>query len=268
MKTRSSARIATVGLVGLLACLAGGELRGQDEKEEGWIQLFNGRDLEGWTPKFRGHELGENYLDTFRVEDGVLKVSYDNYEKFDNEFGHLFYDGTFSNYVLRAEYRVVGEQVAGGPEWGLRNNGFLIHGQQPETMRLDQDFPVSIEVQLLGGDGTHPRPTGNLCTPGTHVVMDGKLITTHCTNSKSRTYNGDQWVTVEVEVHGNRLIRHKINGQTVLEYSQPQYDESDPDAQKLMSGGEKLIDRGTISLQAESHPFEFRKIELRPLAAE
>lgn len=266
MRLRSSVRITAVGLAALLACLAGGELQGQEA--DGWIQLFNGRDLEGWTPKFRGHEVGENYLDTFRVEDGVLKVCYDKYEKFDNEFGHLFYDDTFSNYVLRAEYRVVGEQVAGGPEWGLRNNGFMIHGQAPETMRLDQDFPVSIEVQLLGGDGTHPRPTGNVCTPGTHVVIDGKLITTHCTNSSSRTYNGDQWVTVEAEVHGSRLIRHIINGQRVLEYSQPQYDESDPDARKLMAGGEKLIDRGTISLQAESHPFEFRKIELRPLTAE
>ncbi len=240
----------------------------QEAGEGDWIQLFNGHDLEGWTPKFKGHELGENYLDKFRVEDGVLKVCYDKYEKFNDEFGHLFYDQTFSNYVLRAEYRVVGEQVAGGPEWALRNNGFMIHGQAPETMRLDQDFPVSIEVQLLGGDGTHPRPTGNLCTPGTHVVIDGKLITTHCTNSSSPTLDGDQWVTVEVEVQGKRLIRHFINGLPVLEYSQPQYDESDPDARKLMAGGEKMLYRGTISLQAESHPFEFRKIELRPPAAE
>jgi len=241
----------------------------QDVAEGEWVQLFNGRDLEGWTPKFKGYKLGENYLDTFRVEDGVLKVCYDKYEKFDDRFGHLFYRETFSHYVLRAEYRVVGEQVAEGPEWGLRNSGFMIHGQSPETMGLEQNFPVSIEVQLLGGDGTHPRPTGNLCTPGTHVVIDGKLVTTHCTNSTSPTFHGDQWVAVEIEVHGSRLIRHLINGQPVIEYNQPQYDESDPDAKKLLAGGrEKLLDRGTISVQAESHPFEFRKIELRPLAAE
>ena len=240
----------------------------QDVAEGEWVQLFNGRDLEGWTPKLKGHKLGENYLDTFRVEDGVLKVCYDKYEKFDDRFGHLFYRETFSHYVLRAEYRVVGEQVAKGPEWGLRNSGFMIHGQSPETMGLEQNFPVSIEVQLLGGDGTHPRPTANLCTPGTHVVIDGKLVTTHCINSTSPTFHGDQWVAVEVEVHGSRLIRHLINGQPVLEYSQPQLDDSDPDAKKLLAGGEKLIDRGTISVQAESHPFEFWKIELRPLAAE
>lgn len=252
--------------------LIGGAVRAQapEDRDEGeWIQLFNGHNLEGWTPKFKGHELGENYLDTFRVEDGVLKVSYDKYEKFDDKFGHLFYREPFSHYVLRVEYRVVGEQVAAGPDWGVRNNGLMIHGQAPETMELDQDFPVSIEVQLLGGDGTHPRPTANLCTPGTHVVMHGKLVTTHCTNSNSPTFHGDQWVTVEVEVHGNRLVRHLVGGEPVLEYSQPQLDEGDQDAKRLLAGGqEKQLERGTISIQAESHPFEFRKIELRPLAAE
>ena len=91
-------------------------------------------------------------------------------------------------------------------------------------MTKDQDFPVSIEVQFLGGTGTGERPTANLCTPGTHVVMDGQLITRHCTSSKSKTYHGDQWVTVEIEVHGSRLIKHIIDGQTVLEYTAPQLD--------------------------------------------
>ncbi len=266
MGKRGPARIVGLGLATWIVCLAGSDLRGEESNE--WIQLFNGRDLAGWTPKFRGHKLGENYLNTFRVEDGVLKVCYDQYETFDNKFGHLFYRETFSHYVLRVEYRVVGQQVAGGAGWALRNNGLMIHGQAPKSMRRDQDFPVSIEVQLLGGDGEHERTTGNLCTPGTHVVIDGKLEMRHCTNSSSATFHGDQWITAQVEVHGSRLIRHSINGQLVLEYSQPQLDENDPDARKLIVDGQKLLDRGTISLQAESHPFEFRKIELRLLAAE
>ena len=141
----------------------------------------------------------------------------------------------------------------------------MIHGQSPETMGKDQDFPVSIEVQLLGGSGTGKRTTANLCTPGTHVVMDGKLITQHCTDSKSKTYHGDQWVTVEVEVHGNNLIKHIVEGETVLEYSHPQLDENDPDAKKLLSQTGKMLYGGTISLQSESHPVEFRKVELLPL---
>ena len=143
----------------------------------GWITLFNGKALTGWTPKITGYELGENYGNTFRVEDGILKVAYDQYEKFDGKFGHLFYKDKFSHYIIRLEYRFVGKQTPGGPGWAFRNSGIMIHGQSPESMRKDQDFPVSIEVQLLADRDSGKRSTGNLCTPGTHVVMDGKLIT-------------------------------------------------------------------------------------------
>jgi hypothetical protein len=232
-----------------------------------WIQLFNGRDLEGWTPKIRGHAAGENFGDTFRVEDGILKVRYDQYQgPFQERFGHLFYDHPFSHYVLRLEYRFVGEQVSGGPGWAVRNSGIMIHGQTPESMEQDQDFPASIEVQLLGGDGKHSRHTGNLCTPGTHVIMGGKLIKRHCTSSSSPTYHGNRWVSVQVEVHGNGKIRHFVEGQLVLEYEQSQLDESDPSAQRLLKQGQsKRLSGGTLSLQSESHPVEFRKIELRQL---
>jgi hypothetical protein len=232
-----------------------------------WQQLFNGRDLTGWTPKIRGHNAGENFADTFRVEDGVLKVSYDKYDgAFDERFGHLFYEKPFSNYVLRVEYRFVGDQARGGPTWAVRNSGVMLHGQTPESMTKDQDFPVSIEVQFLGGNGRDERTTANLCTPGTNVVMDGKLFTPHCTNSSSKTYHGDQWVTVEIEVQGGRLMRHKIDGRTVLEYSEPQLDDRDASARRLLEAGSpKMLTGGTISLQSESHPVEFRKVELREL---
>ena len=133
-------------------------------------------------------------------------------------------------------------------------------------MRRDQDFPVSIEVQLLGGNGRQERSTANLCTPGTHVVMAGKLHTQHCTDSKSKTYHGDRWVTVEVEVHGAGKIIHRVEGQTVLEYEQPQLDPGDADAKGLIRDGRLLIDGGYISLQSESHPVEFRRVEIRTLS--
>jgi len=230
-----------------------------------WVQLFNGKDLTGWKPKFRGCELGENFNNTFRVEDGVLKVCYDKYDKFGGRFGHLFYEKPFSNYRLRVEYRFTGEQVAGGAGWAWRNNGIMIHGQSPESMGKDQNFPVSIEVQLLGGKEKGKRSTGNLCTPGTHVVMDGKLIKRHVINSKSDTYAGDQWVTCEVIAKGNK-VTHLVNGKEVLTYTDPQLDENDKDAKKLIAAGaKKMLTGGTISLQAESHPCEFRKIEIMEL---
>tara|TARA_R110000868_G_scaffold152537_1_gene377470 strand:+ start:231891 stop:232691 length:801 start_codon:yes stop_codon:yes gene_type:complete len=234
--------------------------------EKKWIPLFNGKDLDDWTVKIRGYDVNENFGNTFRVEDGLLKVGYDQYGEFAEKFGHLFYKTPFSHYVIRVEYRFTGEQSTGGPGWALRNSGIMVHGQTPESMSKDQKFPVSIEVQLLGGKGTGTRTTANLCTPGTHVVMDDKLFKPHCVNSNSKTYHGDQWVTVEVEVRGNKIIKHIIDGKTVLSYTKPQLDPEDGDAKKLIQQGAPLmLEKGTISLQSESHPIEFRKVELLKL---
>lgn len=232
-----------------------------------WVSLFNGKNLDGWTVKIRGQELGKDKANTFRVEDGLLTVGYENYDEFNEQFGHIFYKDSFSNYRLRIEYRFIGKQATGGPGWAFRNSGVMLHCQDPATMRKDQDFPVSIETQMLGGDGQKPRTTANLCTPGTNVVMDDKLVTRHCTSSKSKTYHGDQWVTLEVEVRGSKVIRHLMEGETVLEYYQPQLDERDDDAKKLIAAqnGEKLLSGGFISLQAESHPIQFRKVEIMEL---
>jgi hypothetical protein len=132
-------------------------------------------------------------------------------------------------------------------------------------MRIDQDFPVCVEVQLLGGDGINERSTANVCTPGTNIVMNDVLTTEHCISSESKTYHGDQWVTVEVEVRGSEIIKHYVNGELVLEYEKPQFDERDDDAKKFIKDESKLLEGGYIALQAESHPTEFRKIEILPL---
>jgi len=233
--------------------------------EPGWISLFNGKDLEGWTPKIKGYELGENFGNTFRAQDGVIKVGFDQYQQFDAKFGHLFYKDKFSHYRLKIEYRFVGEQCPGGPGWATRNSGVMLHCQPPETIGKDQEFPVSIEVQFLGGLGRGSRTTANLCTPGTNVFLNGKLHLPHCTSSKSKTFDGDQWVTAEVEVRGDKTIKHFVNGEEVLAYEQPQLDERDATARALIKDGKKLISEGYISLQSESHPIEFRKVELLPL---
>ncbi|MCY4357542.1 MAG: DUF1080 domain-containing protein [Gammaproteobacteria bacterium] len=254
---------------GLLVCclyLFSGFLQAQTLQQEQWIPLFNGMDLDDWTPKFTGHTAGVNYLNTFRVENGILRVSYENWNDFNGEFGHLFYREPYSHYRLRVEYRFVGKQVNNGPDWAFRNNGVMLHSQSPESMTVEQEFPVSIEAQLLGGNGRDTRQTGNVCSPGTHYVMNSQLITVHCTSSSSRTYHGDEWVSMEIEVLGSTSIRHIVNGESVFEYGQIQLDPDDPDAQRLLSNGAPLsVQKGYISLQAESHPTEFRKVELLPL---
>jgi hypothetical protein len=239
----------------------------QSADRKDWIQLFNGKNLNGWVMKITGYPLGENYGNTFRVENGILKVSYDEYPEFANKFGHIFYRTKFSHYIVAAEYRFVGEQAKGGPSWAFRNNGIMLHCQSPETMGKDQDFPISVEAQLLGAGATGERSTLNVCTPGTEVYRNGEMVKSHCLNSTSQSYRGDQWVRVEVEVHGSERVRHIIDGKTVLEYENLQIgggnvSHYDPAVKK---DGAPLAE-GYLALQAESHPTEFRKVELLNLS--
>ncbi|NNF39688.1 MAG: DUF1080 domain-containing protein [Gemmatimonadetes bacterium] len=230
-----------------------------------WRPLFNGRDLTGWTPKIRGHPLGEDPYGTFRVADGSIQVRYDAYERFDERFGHLFFETPFSDYDLRVEYRFVGEQVPDGPGWAVRNSGVMFHAQDPATMGVDQDFPISLEAQFLGGDGTEDRPTANLCTPGTHVDIAGVRSEAHCHTAAAPTIHGDEWVTVELSVRADSVIAHRVDGDTVLVYGRP-----------VVGGGvvagflpEAKVDgaplrEGWIALQSESHPVDFRGVWIRP----
>ena len=231
--------------------------------QEAWVQLFNGKDLTGWIPKIRGYQTHENFGQTFRVEDSLLKVVYSEYDTFRTRYGHLFYKENFSYYKVAVEYRFVGNQCPGGEGWARRNSGIMVHGQSPESMTVDQDFPISIEVQLLGGLGEGERHTANLCTPGTQVHLGDTLFTPHCINSTSKTYDGDQWVRVEALVLGDSLIRHIVEGQTVLEYTKPQIGGGVVHQfDSLVKVDGKLLMEGSISLQSESHPIEFRKVEL------
>lgn len=235
-----------------------------EDSDGEWIRLFNGENMEGWTIKMAKHPLGENYNQTFRVEEGKLVTRYEGYEEFDGEYGHIFYKDPYSHYKLRLEYRVVGEQVKGGQGWALKNSGVMFHAQSPESMGVNQDFPVSLEAQFLGGTGEGERPTGNLCTPGTHVMIGGELVTQHCTSSSSETYHGEEWIRFELVVYGDSIIHHIVNGDTVLTYSQPRIGGDLPAGFPLNEG--TPLNSGYIALQAESHPYEFRNIELLDLS--
>ena len=235
-----------------------------DPDREDWIALFNGRNLDDWTVKISGHDMGINFANTFRVEDSVLSVRYDGYGDFDDQFGHLYYNHAFSYYKIRMEYRFVGNQQPGAPSWALRNSGVMLHSQDPHTVARDQDFPISVEMQFLGGLGNdRARPTGNMCSPGTNIVFEGNVAETHCISSTSETYDGDQWVRAEAIVLGDSLIVHVVNGDTVLQYAKPHigggvvngYDPT------IKRDGAPLVE-GFIALQSEGHPLDFRNVAL------
>ena len=231
---------------------------------EEWLALFNGRDLDGWTVKIRGQPVGENYANTFRVVDGLLTVAYDGYADFDEQFGHIFYAEPFSHYRLRIEYRFVGEQAPNAPDWAIRNSGVMLHSQAPETMGLEQDFPISLEFQFLGGAGNgQKRPTGNVCSPGTRIVYRAEPDATHCISSRAPTLDGDQWVIAEALVLGDERIVHYVNGEAVIDYGGTTFGGGAVSGHRpeMKPDGERL-DGGYIALQGESHPIQFRRVEL------
>jgi hypothetical protein len=250
----------------LLTGLAGCTAHKSPEQEE-WIPLFNGKDLTGWTTKIHHHDVGVNFGNTFRVEDDMIKVRYDQYGDFNDQFGHLYYDQPFSHFHLVVEYRFAGSLQPGAPDYTLLNSGVMFHSQDPRSMPKEQNWPISVEMQFLAGLGDgNPRPTGNMCSPGTEIVYEGKQYENHCLNSNSKTYAANEWVKAELIVLGDSLITHLINGDTVLQYSKPTmgggvvngYDST------LWQPGKPLTS-GFIALQSEGQPIDFRKVVLRVL---
>ncbi len=237
--------------------------------EEGkWVKLFNGKDLAGWTPKITGHPLGENTHNTFRVEDGVLKVSYDGYDKFGKQYGHLYTNIAYSKYIFRCEYRFEGKMMADAPNYVNLNSGVMIHSQSPQSLRFDQEFPSSIEFQFLADEGKGERATGNMCSPGTHIEMGGKVITQHIVKSTAPTFKPDEWVKIEIEVRGNDEVIHRVNGVEVLRYQKPQLDPANhisPATDLLDAGAPLQLSYGHIALQAEGQGVWFKNIELKSL---
>ena len=260
--------ISVAGLLLLLFTQCSAKKSVVSNTKDGWQQMFNGEDIKDWTTKIHHYEVGDNFGDTFRVEDGLIKVRYDNYEgDFNDRYGHLYYNTPYSYYHFSVEYRFVGDLHPGAPSFTLKNSGVMFHSQDPNTMPKEQDWPISVEMQFLAGikEG-ESRPTGNMCSPGTDVVYEGKIDPRHCISSSSDTYYGDQWVKAEMIIRGDSLVTHIINGKKVLEYTKPQMGGGvangyDP---KIKQDG-KLLTEGFIALQSEGQPIDFRNVKIKNL---
>ena len=232
---------------------------------EDWQELFNGKDMNDWIVKIHHYDVGVNFGNTFRVVDNTIEARYDEYgDAFNDRFGHLYYKQPYSYYRLELEYRFVGDLYPGAPDYTIMNSGLMFHSQDPRSMPKEQNWPISIEMQFLGGLGDgKPRPTGNMCSPGTEVVYEGKIYPGHCINSTSKTYEKGVWVKAELIVLGDSLVTHIIEGDTVLQYSHPQIgggvvERYDP----TMKPDGKLLTEGYIALQSEGQPVDFRNIRI------
>ena len=232
-----------------------------------WVSLFNGKDLNDWTVKIAGHDVGDNYRNTFRAEDGLLKASYQQYDKFDERFAALFYKKKLPQRGwIRVEYRFVGETVKGAPSWTYKNSGIYLYAQSPDSMRKDQAFPVSVEFDLVGGRMFGSRPTGDVCQNGTRVKIAGEFLVQQCSRLSDITIRDDQWVTAEAEIFGSSRVRQAVNGVLIVEYTDLQLDERNPDARQLVgAGGDRALNSGYLALQGNGHPIDFRRIEILSL---
>lgn len=246
----------------LFMSACGPKKNAQENSAEKWTTLFNGKDLTDWEIKISGFKLGENFGNTFRVQDSILMIRYDQYDSFNNKFGGIYYKKKFSNYRLRVQYRFVGETTKGAPVWGFRDSGVQYHCQDPATLGLAQPFPICLEYNLLGGNGTDERPTGEICANGIKILVNNKVNESYCTApTVKRTFHGDQWVTLEIDVRGDS-IKHFVNGEEILRFENPRYDSSNVIAKSLIVNGNDHVTEGYISLQSNSHPIDFRKIEI------
>jgi len=246
------------------------------QKAGPWKPIFDGKTLNGWTPKIARHPLGENWRDTFIAKDGQIQVSYAGYDKFALQFGHLFYKTPFKAYRLRLQYKILEPPLPDTPAWARGNSGVMFHSQSPESMGLNQPFPVSVEFQILGKDGDGPRPTGSVCTPGMSITLlddkgVGKRQAEHCTTSTGPTIPNGTWVKLELEVLPNGHVTEKINGVVAHRYADIALDPNDPmaaaDAKRLVEarGGVLPVTEGYIALQSEGHPIAFKDIEVQEL---
>lgn len=237
------------------------------KKSNEWTYLFNGKDLDGWVAKINKYDVGENYANTFRVKNGKIEVNYDGYNgKLEERFGHLFYDKSFSSFHLQFEYRFIDEWLKDGPIHTYRNSGVMFHSQAPETILKNQNWPISIEYQILADADKGERPTGNMCSPATEVYFEGEVSPKHCISSSSKTYPYTQWVKGEIIVYKDSIIKHYVNGKEVLKYSKPHIGGSvvkgfDP-AIKIDG---KALTEGYIGLQSEGQGIEFKEIKIKEL---
>ncbi len=239
-----------------------------DELMPEWIQMFNGQNLEGWTPKIQHHETGENYASTFRVKDGTIEVNYDGYkEGFDDRYGHLFYEKPFSSFHMTWEYKFTDQWLEDAASYTYRNSGVMFHSQAPNSILKEQDWPISVEWQMLAEEKEGvPRPTGNMCSPGTDVFFEGEKDPRHCINSTSPTFKWDEWVRADLIVFGDSLVIHLVNGDTVLQYTKPQIgggtaNRFDP---SIKINGKPLTE-GYIGLQSEGQGVIFRDLRIKEL---
>lgn len=149
--------------------------------EDGWISMFNGKDLTGW-------KSNDEVPGVFTVEDGSLKVA--------GGRAHLFYVGpdgkaSFKNFEFKAKFMT----TPGA------NGGIYLHTAYQEKGWPEKGYECQVNA-------TH---TDRKKTGGLYAVQD---VLDNAPNKDN------EWADYYIKVEGKRIII-KINGQTTVDWTQP-----------------------------------------------
>jgi hypothetical protein len=189
------------------------------------IELFNGRDLTGWTYELADADV--KMEDVWSVQDGVLFCK-------GQPVGYLRTVEDYENYVLSLEWRWPPGTPGG-------NNGVLVHTSTPGAIGI---WPKSIEVQLQTGHA------GDFWIIGTELQVenveerfDGRRRYLKLVDAEKPL---GEWNHMEITCRGDEIIV-KVNGELVNHATNCS------------------VTSGAIALQSEGVPIEYRNIRLTPL---
>lgn len=175
--------------------------------DKGWVALFNGKNLTGWKP------YGD---EKWIVEDGTILG-----QSTAGKYGYLLTEKSYRDFDLRVQFK--GETEG--------NSGLFFHCRITGQSATGPDIQ-GIQAEVDPTPGHH---TGGLYESGGR----GWLI--RPTAEGEKALKSGEWNTLEVSVHGNRMVT-RVNGVEIVDYpdSAPKFTEGSVALQIHTGGGVKV----------------------------
>jgi hypothetical protein len=214
-----------------------------EEKKEGWVLLFDGKDFNGWR-QCNGTGMPANWI----VDDDAMKVfTVEGKNPGEGSNGDIIFgEKKFRNFELSVDWKVS----------KMANSGIFFNVREVPGQPIYYAAP---EVQVLDNvDATDNKIDSHLA---------GSLYDMIAADPKT-VHPAGQWNTIVIRVE-NGKVTHTQNGVKVVEYElwTPEWDQMVRNSKfKDFPGFTEGISReGYIGLQDHGYPVWFRNIKIREL---
>jgi len=174
-----------IGLFVAIVLIAGLTAMAEASPEDGWVPLFNGKDLQGW--KKNGDEK-------WIVEQGTILC-----ESTANKYGYLTTEKTYRDFDLRLKFK---GEAAG-------NSGVFFHAR---ITGIDPQHGPDIEGMQVEVDPNPGKHTGGLYESG------GRGWVLMPTPEGEQALRPGEWNDLLAAVRGNHIVVH-LNGVQVTDYN-------------------------------------------------